>query len=76
MFHKKSKNLLTLIPFLFSFILSIINSYLFLRKKKINILISTGGYMSVPICLAAKFLNLKLFLFEPNLVLGRQTYFC
>ena len=32
---RKSQNLLTLIPFLFSFILSIINSYLFLRKKKL-----------------------------------------
>ena len=31
---KKSQNLLTFVPFLFSFILSIINSYLFLRKKK------------------------------------------
>tara|TARA_B100000989_G_scaffold233549_1_gene180365 strand:+ start:2448 stop:3515 length:1068 start_codon:yes stop_codon:yes gene_type:complete len=72
---KKSQNLLTFIPFLFSFILSTIISYLFLKKKKINILISTGGYMSVPICLAAKFLNLKIFLFEPNLVLGRANQF-
>ena len=31
--------------------------------------------MSVPICLAAKCLNLKLFLFEPNLVLGRANLF-
>ena len=31
---KKNQNFLTLIPFLFSFILSIFNSYLFLRKKK------------------------------------------
>ena len=31
--------------------------------------------MSVPICLAARFLNLKLFLFEPNLVLGRSNLF-
>lgn len=72
---KKSQNLFTLIPFLFSFTASIINSYLFLRKKKINIIISTGGYMSVPICLAARFLNLKIFLFEPNLVLGRANLF-
>ena len=31
--------------------------------------------MSVPICLAARVLNLKLFLFEPNLVLGRANLF-
>ena len=72
---KKNQNLLTFLPFLFSFIVSIIKSYLFLRKKKVNVLISTGGYMSVPICLAARFLNLKIFLFEPNLVLGRANLF-
>ena len=31
--------------------------------------------MSLPICLAAKFLKLKIFLFEPNLVLGRANLF-
>ena len=31
--------------------------------------------MSVPFCLAAKILNLKIFLFEPNLVLGRSNLF-
>ncbi len=71
----KSQNLFTFIPFLFFFIISIINSYLFLKKKKINVLISTGGYMSLPICLAARFLNTKIFLFEPNLVLGRANLF-
>ena len=31
--------------------------------------------MSVPVCIAARFLNLKIFLFEPNLVLGRSNLF-
>ena len=31
--------------------------------------------MSLPICLAAKFLKLKIFLFEPNLVLGKSKSF-
>ena len=31
--------------------------------------------MSVPICLAARVLKLKIFLFEPNLVLGRANLF-
>ncbi len=72
---KLNKNILGFIPFIISFTLSIIKSYLFLTKKKIDILISTGGYMSVPFCLAAKILNLKIFLFEPNLVLGRSNLF-
>ena len=72
---KLYKNLIGLIPFLISFILSVLKSYSFLKKKKIELVISTGGYMSIPICLAAKILNLKIFLFEPNLVLGRSNLF-
>jgi UDP-N-acetylglucosamine--N-acetylmuramyl-(pentapeptide) pyrophosphoryl-undecaprenol N-acetylglucosamine transferase len=70
-----SKNLLT-IPFDFLLILVLIfKSIIFLRKNKINVLISTGGYMSLPLCLSAKILNIKLLLFEPNMVLGRSNKF-
>jgi len=70
-----SKNIFML-PFQFLLIIYlIIKSIVFLRKKKINILISTGGYMSLPLCLASKILNIKLFLFEPNMVLGRSNRF-
>ena len=31
--------------------------------------------MSVPICLAARLLDIKIFLFEPNLVIGRSNLF-
>ena len=72
---KISKNIF-LIPFQFCFIIfSIFKALFLLKKKKIDILISTGGYMSLPLCLAAKILNIKLFLFEPNLVLGRSNKF-
>ena len=65
-----------LLPFkFFSIIFLIIKSIFFLRKKKIEILISTGGYMSLPLCLASKILDIKLFLFEPNMVLGRSNKF-
>src|SRR6056300_465177 len=46
-----------------------------LKKEKISILISTGGYMSLPLCLAAKALRIKIFLIEPNMVLGRANRF-
>ncbi len=52
-----------------------IKSYFFLRKKKIDKLISTGGYMSLPVILAAKLLSLDIYLFEPNLVIGRANKF-
>ena len=50
-------------------------SIFFLKSKKIDILIGTGGYMSVPICIAAKILNIKIYLFEPNMVIGRANKF-
>ena len=70
-----SKNIFFL-PFqFFSIIYLIIKSIFFLKKRKIDILISTGGYMSLPFCVASKILNIKLFLFEPNMVLGRSNKF-
>jgi len=68
-----SKNIF-LLPFQFFLInYLIIKSIFFLKKRRINILISTGGYMSLPLCLASKILNIKIFLFEPNMVLGRSN---
>ena len=52
-----------------------LKSYFLLKNKKIGKLISTGGYMSLPLILAAKILNLKIYLLEPNMVLGRANKF-
>ena len=52
-----------------------IKSLLFFKKEKIQILISTGGYMSLPLCLAARILNIKIYLLEPNMVIGRANKF-
>ena len=52
-----------------------LTSLLFLKKQKIQILISTGGYMSLPLCIAAKILNIKIYLLEPNMVIGRANKF-
>ena len=49
----------------------IVKSFFLLREKKIDYLFSTGGYMSLPLILASKLKGIKIFLFEPNLVLGR-----
>ena len=70
-----SKNIF-LLPFqYFLIIYLIIKSIFFLKKRRIDILISTGGYMSLPLCIASKILNIKIFLFEPNMVLGRANKF-
>ena len=52
-----------------------LKSYFLLKNKKIGKLICTGGYMSLPVILAAKMLNLKIYLLEPNMVLGRANKF-
>ena len=63
-----------LLPFQFLLIIFLIlKSIYFLKKKRIDILISTGGYMSLPLCVASRILKIKLFLFEPNMVLGRSN---
>ena len=60
---------------LIKFILSILRSYVFLKKNNIDFLISTGGYMSFPISIASRILKIKIYLFEPNSVLGRSNKF-
>ena len=53
----------------------IFKSYFLLKNKGINKVFSTGGYMSLPLILAAKILRLEIFLIEPNQVLGRANKF-
>ena len=52
-----------------------VSSLFLLKKEKIEILVSTGGYMSLPLCLAAKILSIKIFLLEPNMIIGRANRF-
>ena len=67
---------LYLLPFnIIKIIILIFRSFFILKKNKINILISTGGYMSFPLCIAAKLLFIKIYLLEPNMVIGRANNF-
>jgi len=69
-------NNIFLLPFeLIKVFVLTIKCLILLKKEKISILISTGGYMSLPLCLAAKVLSIKTFLIEPNMVLGRANKF-
>jgi len=64
------------LPFVFiNLFFSILKSLILLKKRKIDTLLGTGGYMSVPVCIAAKILNIKIYLFEPNMVIGRANKF-
>jgi len=68
-------NFLNLPIILIKLLSSTFKSLFFLKKNKVDILLSTGGYMSFPICLAAIILNIKIYLFEPNMVIGRANKF-
>ena len=69
-------NNLLLFPFSFlKVIILTFKSLIILKRENISILISTGGYMSLPLCLAAKILSIKIYLIEPNMVLGRANKF-
>ena len=71
----KLNNILLLpLNFIIVFILTI-KSYLLLKTEKVEKLFSTGGYMSLPLILAARLLKLKIYLIEPNHVLGRANKF-
>ena len=45
---------------IYKFILILINSFFYLKKNNFNAVISTGGYMSIPTCLAARSLSLDI----------------
>ena len=66
-------NLLKLPIEIIMLIISILKSIYLLKIKNINVVLGTGGYMSFPICIAAKILNIKIYLFEPNTVVGRAN---
>ena len=60
---------------LFKLFTLILKSLLFLKKKNVDTLVSTGGYMSLPLIISARILGLNIYLFEPNMVLGRSNKF-
>jgi len=67
------KNFLKKIFSFFVVFLSIVKSIFILKKEKPNLIFGLGGYVSFPISLASKFLNLPLVIYENNIVLGRAN---
>ena len=54
---------------IFKYFLNVFKSISFIKKNKTNILISTGGYMTFPFCLAAFILKKKISLSEDSNIL-------
>ncbi len=53
----KLNNLILLPLSILKIIFLTLRNLLFFKKEKIQILISTGGYMSLPLCIAARIFN-------------------
>ena len=69
------KNLFFKLLILYPILVATIKSYRFIKSKKIKIVFSTGGYMSLPLCISGILAGAKIFLIEPNMVLGRSNKF-
>ncbi len=73
---KQVSDKIYLLPLKIIFLIyAFVKSILHLSSNNFDIIISTGGYMSFPLALAAKFFNIKIFLFEPNSIIGRSNKF-
>ena len=67
-------NNIILLPFkIIKIFILILESFFLLKNMGIEKVFSTGGYMSLPVILAAKILRLEIYLLEPNQVLGRAN---
>ena len=54
---------------------SFFKSLFWLIKKRPSLVISMGGYISIPVCFAARLLNIRTELFELNVIPGKATSF-
>ena len=72
---KLNLNIIKFPIMIFLIFLSFIQSIIILKKNKVEIVISLGGYMSFSMNIAAKVMNKKIYLFEPNLIIGRANKF-
>lgn len=61
--------------FAYRFSVAFIQSFRAMRSQRVTHLISMGGYVSLPVCLAARCLRIPITLFELNAHPGRATLF-
>ena len=68
-----NKNILRLIFSVMIILFSIINSIIFLLKKKPDLVFGMGGYSSFPTCVAAKLIGVPFIIYENNLFMGKAN---
>ena len=67
------KNFFIKLLILLKILISIIKSIFILKKENPNLIFGFGGYLSFPICVASRILNIPIILYENNLILGRAN---
>lgn len=61
--------------FLFTFVRALVTSWRMLKREQVAQVITTGGYVAIPVCLAARMLKIPITLFELNVVPGKTVKF-
>jgi UDP-N-acetylglucosamine--N-acetylmuramyl-(pentapeptide) pyrophosphoryl-undecaprenol N-acetylglucosamine transferase len=69
------KKIITWPLFAWQLMYSFIKSVWYLRKLNPEAVISTGGYIAIPVCLAARLLRIPIELYELNAVPGKAVKF-
>ena len=59
--------------FAFSFARATWKSFWYLKKHKPSCIISTGGFVALPVCIAGKLLGIPISLFELNVIPGKAV---
>ena len=68
-----NKNLFKKFYSFFLILYSILKSILILKREKPDLIFGFGGYVSFPMCFAAKFFNIPVVIYENNMILGRAN---
>ena len=68
-----NKGIIKIIPNMIKIIISIIESYFFIRKFKPVLVLGMGGYSSFPTCVASFLLKIPVIIYENNLVIGKAN---
>jgi len=56
-------------------LISLVKSFYFLYKIQPQKIVSTGGYLAIPVCIAGKILRIPIELYELNVIPGRSIKF-
>ena len=66
----RGKGIFTLLKLPYKLIVSIIQAFIIIKKYNPDLVLSMGGYISFPCCIASFILRKKIFIHEQNIIFG------